>query len=260
MKLLFFDIDGTIYWDGKVSEENIDAMKRVQSDGNLLILNTGRSYGFAPQNVLGCVDWDGVICGTGYVRMRDEVLHSAVLPLEALQEMYEYCIKNEITGYFEGETAMYMVCSTEQSVAEYEQRKRNVPDVRYIKLEPGMLEQIYDEMRITKTALGGKKDIVYPSGFYGVYVLPMYDYAEVYLNGYDKSTGMKIIGKKLGVDRKDMIAFGDSRNDRDMLKYAGVSAVMDHAPDDILASASVKMKSGPCGVAECLKQLFPQLF
>ncbi len=259
-KLLFFDIDGTLYWDGRVSERNVEAMKRVQEDGNLLILNTGRSIGFAPRNVLGCVDWDGMICGAAYVTLGGEVLHSAVLPPEALRDMCRFCEENGVIGIFEGEGGMYLFCPTAAAVDDFEQRRRAHPEINWARTSPELIESGYDGMRITKAALGGRKGLVYPEHFSGVYVLDMGGSAEVYLNGYDKSTGMRLIGRRLCMGRGDMLAFGDSKNDVDMLKYAGVSAVMEHAPEEALRYATLRLHSSPDGVAECLQELFAPLF
>lgn len=63
MKILISDYDDTLFIDGKVSEENITAIKKFQDEGNLFIVGTGRhldsifeeadKYGFSPDFFIG---------------------------------------------------------------------------------------------------------------------------------------------------------------------------------------------------------------
>jgi len=55
----------------------------------------------------------------------------------------------------------------------------------------------------------------------------------------DKSRGIDVICAKLGIDKADVMAIGDSYNDLTMLRDCGVGVAMGNAPDDIKAIANV---------------------
>lgn len=44
---------------------------------------------------------------------------------------------------------------------------------------------------------------------------------------------MDFVAKKLGIAKEHTIAMGDSVNDIDMLKNAGISVAMEHAGDEV---------------------------
>ena len=65
-KVLFFDIDGTI-WNEKneIPESTIDAIRTVRRNGHLAFLNTGRCSSYIQNPDLLSIGFDGVVCGCG---------------------------------------------------------------------------------------------------------------------------------------------------------------------------------------------------
>ena len=60
---------------------------------------------------------------------------------------------------------------------------------------------------------------------------------EVTVAGLDKAAGMVAALTHLGLDRADSIAIGDSWNDVELLRAAGVGIAMGNAPDAVKAIA-----------------------
>lgn len=59
---LFIDIDGTLTGDSHIiPRRNIDAINAVRAMGHKVFINTGRSRGNIPPEVLGQVEFDGVL-------------------------------------------------------------------------------------------------------------------------------------------------------------------------------------------------------
>ena len=56
---------------------------------------------------------------------------------------------------------------------------------------------------------------------------------EIMHKGVNKGEALKELVKYLGIDRKEVIAFGDNYNDLDMLKFAGVGVVMGNADEAV---------------------------
>lgn len=55
--------------------------------------------------------------------------------------------------------------------------------------------------------------------------------------GVSKASGLAGIAAELGVDRSDVLAIGDGRNDLEMLRWAGRGVAMGHAPDVVKQAA-----------------------
>jgi len=55
--------------------------------------------------------------------------------------------------------------------------------------------------------------------------------------GISKASGLAEVSGKLGVDRADVLAIGDGRNDIEMLEWAGRGVAMGQAPDVVKAAA-----------------------
>ncbi len=55
--------------------------------------------------------------------------------------------------------------------------------------------------------------------------------------GVTKASGLAAVADRLGVDRADVLAIGDGRNDIDMLRWAGRGVAMGQAPDEVKRAA-----------------------
>jgi len=66
---------------------------------------------------------------------------------------------------------------------------------------------------------------------------------------------MEEIGKIFGIDKSEMIAFGDGYNDISMLEYAGLGVAMENAPDDVKAVCGhVTLSNNNDGVAVVIEK------
>lgn len=72
-------------------------------------------------------------------------------------------------------------------------------------------------------------------GFFSLIQHP--DYLEVVPKGCSKSDGIRRVIESAGIRREDVLAVGDSANDLDMLRYAGIGAAMGNASDEVKAAA-----------------------
>jgi hydroxymethylpyrimidine pyrophosphatase-like HAD family hydrolase len=55
--------------------------------------------------------------------------------------------------------------------------------------------------------------------------------------GVSKASGLAEVCERLGVDRSDVLAIGDGRNDIEMLEWAGRGVAMGQAPEEVRAIA-----------------------
>ena len=235
MKVLFFDFDGTLYIDGAISDECRAELLRVKALGHRSILNTGRSYALVPQKVRESGLFDGMICGSAYVRLGDEVIENLTLPEHILRGAYEWAKSGGRSLYFEGVDENFSV-------------NGDLPDAG------GMFAR-QTLPGITKITMWCDPALVRDEDFPDLRILRFPHYAEGICRGRDKSSGMKTVLDRYGLTRADAIAFGDSENDRDMLLFAGQGVCMASAPADFDDFCVYRCRARD-GVPEALKMLF----
>ena len=105
---LFLDFDGTVFVIGTtVPPETRDALKTVQRAGHQVILNTGRSRGFAPGDV--GIMWDGTIFGGADYTYRGERHSEHSLDPEEAQAWFRSAIRRKCWINVEGVKRIYRV-------------------------------------------------------------------------------------------------------------------------------------------------------
>ena len=111
-----------------------------------------------------------------------------------------------------------------------ELRKKYIPDRQkdekgYVYVEDFIAD---DTVMATKATFHKKITDIDMSAIYLIRVIKFASYGEAIILGNNKANAMEILLEKLGIDTKDTIAFGDSENDVEMLRLAGVAVVMPH--------------------------------
>lgn len=236
MKLLFFDIDGTIFDDQRnLPPSVLPAMEAARRNGHRLIINTGRTM-CNTAHVLDGFPLDGWIigCGTRILYEGETLLAMRRSPGET-RRLREILLGMEMPAIWECDNAMYFdplgpahpALAGFRKWAEDHGIFREItaedPDFRAVKMfcfadeaEKDRMEALTEAAGIPYTAINRGK---------GAW--------EVVPAGYSKGIGMDILREKLGVAKEDCFAFGDSRNDLTMFAHAGVSIAMGNAPEDV---------------------------
>ena len=115
----------------------------------------------------------------------------------------------------------------------------------------------YQDERITKATIIGQlapDDLAKLGDSFTVF---QHDtYAEIAMKGRSKADGMHRVLDYLGLARSQSIAIGDSANDEDMLRAAGISIAMGNATESIKAICDeVTADAADAGVALALERL-----
>lgn len=242
---IFIDIDGTLMERGTIPQQNIETIASVRKLGHKVFLNTGRSYAYIPEQVFDKVEFDGVVAGIGaYVRYGDEIVRNVTIPENQLIELADYFLSIGALCVFEGEDKLLYLNIDKR-------------DDKLIISDSSDFSTIYKGVRISKVTVGRpllEKEIEMLEPNFSVF---QHDhYAEFALKGCSKSAGMEAMLKRIGIDRKNCIAIGDSINDVEMLKYAGISVAMGNSPHEIKELCDyVSDTVDNAGVAEALQKL-----
>ena len=256
---LFFDIDGTLYFNGKISEENVRELNRVRENGNMIFINTGRSYGWCPDELVnGDVDWNGFICGSAFVVANGRVLCDKRLSRKCVEQVIRFCEERKICVNIEGVDKSHIVIPDGAAVpahfASFKLTEKT--EVLYNNFDSLLRSPMAE--KITKVSFLSPLTPEDVSKFDELWFVHFNTYTEGILKGYNKATGISVIEKELGVPHEKTVAFGDSENDIEALDYAHTSVLVMHEGSAMTDyPATVKITGDPTtAIARYLKENF----
>lgn len=243
---VFLDIDNTLMSGGKLPEENIKAIKETRKKGSFVFINTARSYAFIPDILKSDDLLDGFVAGIGTdLRLHGQQIFSCTMSREELKFIAEHFINDTREISFEGEDHMIWI--------NPDKRRENV---YHLLSAPDEFDTVYKDFKMSKMYVRGQLTDEEREIFGKDYILYQHEeYAEFVKKGFGKAVGMKMMTEHLGIPTENCIAMGDSSNDEDMLKAAGISVAMGNAIPEIKEMCtyiSCDAKDG--GVALALKK------
>lgn len=240
-KIIFFDIDGTLldYFNGikELTPKVKEAIKTLQDRGDYIFLATGRPYAFLAEELLN-FGFDGFILSNGaHVMIEDKTVHKSFMEKKFIKELVEVLDKNQVEYLLNGEKYSYLKREYEyfysffQEVGvreRYLKRDYELEDVNIFKVEIMCLndEQI-------------KKCIDFMKNY------PEYDYyssienmnLEVYFRKNTKAAGILKALEKIDISLENSYAFGDGKNDIEMLSTVEYGIAMGNASEEVKSYA-----------------------
>lgn len=253
--IIFFDIDGTIlsHRTLEISESSKEAIKKLQDNGHLAFINTGRTLGEIGQDILS-LNFDGYVYGCGtHIIYKEEELHHVSIPSEAIPQLIKDLNDLHIEAILEGSKAIYFTDEYTNETA-----KRIKYDQTY-RLGYNVLTWDEEIIDIDKLCIWPQVKSGYET-FYNKYkdIFDFIDrgdeFYEVVPRGYSKASGIEFLLKHLNIPLDNTYALGDSSNDLPMLEYAKTSIAMENSSQDVLDMASFITKDvDEGGVEHALK-------
>ncbi|GGA65843.1 Cof-type HAD-IIB family hydrolase [Ornithinibacillus halotolerans] len=282
MKLIATDMDGTLLNEnGKISEENCAAILRAIDHGVHVVIATGRSYEAAmePLQEVGLVLPIISLNGAMVYNQESELLDNIPMNSNICKEIQAACELENL--YFEVYTNKGIVSRSREHFldvlvdilmtahpnrtrdevkAAIEQRFQDekvtfVNDYHSLFQDPNidvykLLAFSMDESSlasVSKKFENNDQVIVTSSGTINL----EFNHPEA-----QKGIAVKKYADSLGIDMKDVVAFGDSYNDLSMLLAAGKGIAMENAVDYIKEqSDAVTKKNIEHGVAVAIEEL-----
>ena len=133
MKIIFFDIDGTLICGGSslMSESTKEAIRIARANGHICMINTGRTKRLVGENLTGQVEFDGLLLGCGSeIEYRGRRLMHKTFTLEESQAILDAMKKYHVDAILEGSREDYAPRGEEvfsqafrDMAAEIEERK-----------------------------------------------------------------------------------------------------------------------------------------
>lgn len=254
-RAVFLDVDGTLVdHSGRVPPSAADAVRAARANGHLVFLCTGRSR---PQlwPALTDVGFDGLVAGAGaYVEVGGVELVHRQLDAGQVGRVSGFFDRHGLDYFFEGASGLFGTGGVQErlrgllrgavpdpaALAELEsgffayigrirlvERPLPVPVSKVVFLQgPGVT---FEEIR---EVFAAEFDVIASS-------VPMSgeNLGEMQLTGVHKASGMDRVMEHLGIDRRQTLALGDSDNDLEMLRHAGVGIAMGNARQHVRDAA-----------------------
>ena len=242
MKLLFFDIDGTLHGqDEKIPASTCETIRRLQLRGHKCFINSGRSRGFITNPQLLALGFDGIISGCSTrLEIKDEaadslqykVIYSRQLPADQLLFTLEFLCAKKVNAIIEGEQYLYF----DDYFYEDEYGRRVIgkmgDNARHLKAEWGKWQAGKMSCRIMPDTIAEVKAKL--GHLYSFIQHTKCTYELVPL-GYDKALGVRKACELFGVPLSETYAFGDSNNDMEMMQTVTHSVAMGNGTDSLKA-------------------------
>lgn len=262
IKLIMTDLDGTLFKNDheSISERNVNALKKAQEKGIKICIATGRTKSLIFDAVALVPFADYIITSNGavtYNAKTDEIITSQLLSAEKSKKVFEIINAHSLTHeiYFEGEcfldgysAKLYNYGNISAHYLKVLKDKANVvPDLSEHIGEKGV-EKI-NIMHVVGDELQEIKDSFLNIG--GIYVTSSIpENLEMNNINANKGYALSALCRILNISENEVMAFGDSGNDCEMLRTAGYSFATANAWDEAKKAAkSVTLSNENDGVA-----------
>lgn len=114
-----------------------------------------------------------------------------------------------------------------------------------------VLERTFDINDAIRIVNDNKMDVTLSDSQYAIHINSA---------GINKATGFEHVMNKMGIQRQDVIAIGDSATDIPLFQLSGMSIAVGNAHDDVKCAASMQVIShAGDGVVEALNRIAPML-
>ena len=269
IKLIAFDLDGTFLDPKKnIHPDNIRALKAAAEKGAVIVPATGRIVGGVPQQIreLPFVRYYVTVNGAFvYDAQEDKAVARAEIPLEdALRLLrYEDSLGISYDCYQDGWGYM--------SADMYDRAGEFVADPGILKLVltlrtkvPELKEYLHQkgesvqklQLYFTDMQERARQFEALPELFPGMAFTTSVPFnIEVNSSAATKGQGLAALCRLLGIKPEEVLAFGDDRNDADMIRFAGVGVAMENAIEELRAAADwVTASNSEAGVARGIER------
>lgn len=236
-KAIFLDIDGTLIdcmnglKDITVNVKN--ELKKVQEKGDYIFVSTGRPYALLDKNILD-FGFDGFILANGaHIIINNETIYSEPIEKKFIKTIVEELEHNNIQYILQGELYSYMKESCEDFYKYYDEigvsrkyfkNKFNIEEIDIHKLEMLCPNDSIKELCLSLIKTNPECDYFSSVNKSAI---------EVYLKKNSKGSAILKVIDFLNIKIENTYAFGDGKNDIEMLSTVGCGIAMGNANDEV---------------------------
>ncbi|NLW52578.1 MAG: HAD family phosphatase [Tissierellia bacterium] len=263
IKLIVLDIDGTLVNDDKeITERTKSALIKAQKMGIKLAIASGR----APEGIrrfaeeLDFDKYENFISAQNGTILVDfqtkEVLANHLLDYEDAKRILKFVkgmglsilIYHDNKVYTDNISNYLVKTTVEENNGVITEKKDLLDNLHFTPnniVFTGRKHVLEPAMEKIGAEFGEVFDMVLTSGIY----------YEAMPQGISKATSLKDIADIYGIDVKDTLAFGDSDNDLQLIKEAGIGVAMANATENVLEVADyITLNNNEDGIADYLER------
>lgn len=234
-KFFFFDIDGTLIECEKgifsIQEDTKKALDLLKGQGHDVFLATGRCKCFIVDGVMQYPFSGFVTCNGAYVEYKGRVVYKKVVPTEAIIKTHQLCVERNLAYYFESNDYIYVLNKDNPKHIEF---KNNWGMKEEVIVDQFDLHQV--ETYIGMIVVNCEEDVDYMvnalSPYFNIKRHQKGLSFDLTIKGESKAKGIQMLCQSLNIDINDTVAFGDGRNDIEMLSEVGLGIAMGNAADE----------------------------
>ncbi|TDL98829.1 Cof-type HAD-IIB family hydrolase [Macrococcus brunensis] len=232
-KLIFFDIDGTLYdRQHHIPETTHATIRQLKGAGHTLAIATGRAP-YNMQQVMADTEIPNFVAYNGqYVVYNSEVIYRNPLDTQTLTKLEKLAREHDHPMVFLGE---------KEAVSNIEHHDHITESMGSIKLNHPRFEDDYFKNHDIFQALlfhDSEADEVYNNQYPLIKFYRWHEFSrDVVPSNGSKAEGIKKFAEKLGFSQEDVIALGDGNNDFEMIEWAGTGIAMGNAVEGLKQGA-----------------------
>lgn len=249
-KAIFIDVDGTLTnAHEQIPSSAIYAIQKARSIGHQIFLCTGRSKPELYDFIVN-IGFDGYICaGGGYVEINQKVLYHKKFEEKDLHSIIDFFNEHEIDFYVESNHGLFASKNCKKHLLDilYEEtqdREKALSHPFYnVLIDQADLYQLQDVNKIC--FLGSTTPIEQVEEAFSDRFTIMHctvemfgkNSGEVVIKDMNKAFAIHSLLEAIHMDQKDTFAFGDGKNDIEMLEYVHTGIAMGNAHEALKAIA-----------------------
>lgn len=237
-RLVGLDIDGTLmHWGGSISDAVVEAVEKVRMCRTHVVLATGRTIiGTMPVAERLGIRRGWAVCANGAVTVRlnpaspggydivEKVTFDPTAALELIREEMPdafFAVEDLGVGFRVNREFPMGELDGRQIVVESFEELSTHEVTRVVIRKPDADVSHFDAL----VRQIGLSDVTYAVGYSA--------WLDLTPAGVSKASALESLRRQLGVYPDHTVAVGDGYNDVDMLRWAGTSAAMGNAPDEV---------------------------
>ena len=233
IKAIFFDVDGTLlsHKQNDVPESTHRALRKLRAEGVQTVVATGRHMIEFSKLPVNDIPFDGYLTLNGNLLLDANQKVYAGTPIDQgeMEVLAQIFRANRIPFVMIGENDRYINYINETVIRTQTETKGTIPEVgsyggekvyQILAFVPEHQKKLLDNL-LDECAVTSWNDT-------GIDIIP---------KAGGKSAGIRKFLDEHGIDRTEIMAFGDGENDIEMLRFAGIGVAMGNAADSVKAAA-----------------------
>lgn len=237
-KYIFIDIDGTLLSHNVgIPESAKEAIHLARMNGHKVFINTGRVKS-AVDAIIRSMPFDGYVYAAGaHIEFNNETFYESTINENDIKQLVDLFEETNVGYILEGSLISYY---NKKAIAFYNQRMENRKD-----LDPQVMRHMIQENMVVPLShyhdrpTPINKCSIFASSIDEIYKLNemlddryqfiIYDEnssGEIIIKDINKASGIMRVVDHFGATMDDAVALGDSMNDYEMVKEAGIGIAM----------------------------------